>query len=507
MLDFSLKVKESTRNGKQLKTLLLQNKLDPHIPLNNNCAVCNTDVDSKEIIECSICQEKFHIKCLTHPVSPDILAALSTNPCMWWFCGTCVKSAEATHQVQSTDESPKERSPTPTHDPSTQVDFINSFSIKFSEQLSVMKSEILSSVNDTIENKINSIANINNSNTEKEPDNVKLYSSFFSASSNPTADVLQPQQVPQPQLVPQPLQVLQPLSPEILVLSPKTDHVNSGSMQSVKKFVEGKLKTSPVEFIKCNENSKKVSIGFVNADARDKAAALINSDGKTLDSLGYQSSNFNKLLPKITIRGISTEILDHIDTTSADGDIAKIRDIEKEEIVLKIIEKNPHVKQLYEQHHTLSIVYLNKSTFGRDENEHEEITVGLKVSPSIYRVILTQQNASLYIGNHRYNVTDRFYIKQCYHCQMIGHTSGDCKELKGNQLPVYMYCAGRHRSANCPDKRNRDTHKCARCLASSNHLDAEDSKSHNAGSFDCPVLKRECMRIANNTDYMSKNVM
>ena len=491
MLDFSFKVKETTKGGKLLKKLLSDNNVDAPILLNNTCPKCTNDVQgTAPTIECSICLKKYHAPCLTPSLSSDTLTALSANPCLWWFCGTCVKNAskcddgtsdslDLDHQVN-------------------QVDLMNSISKQFSEQFSVLKTELVSSMETFIEDKISSIIP-ENVTLNKDP-KPALFSDHFTPSSNEAPIVIS--QVPQPPQVPL------SLSPEVLVLTPKENEtVNANTMHNVKKFVQGKLKNSPVEFVRCNDNNKKVSIGFVNKEARDTAAALINS-GQTLESYGYLSKNAKKMLPKVTIKGISSEVLDDIDTSGANNDENKIRDLEKHQIVMKIIEKNPLIKELYDQDHTLSVVYLCKSTRVRGQQEYIDLTVALKVSPSIRRVLFGKQhNASIYLGNHRYNVDDHFHTTQCYHCQLVGHTSVDCNDVKTGKPPVCMYCAGNHRSKNCTTKRNKDTHCCARCLASKHGDDAEKSRTHNAGSLDCPVLKRETIRLASNTDYTSKNAM
>ena len=157
--------------------------------------------------------------------------------------------------------------------------------------------------------------------------------------------------------------------------------------------------------------------------------------------------------------------------------------------------------------HTLNVIYLRRVTHKRGENEYEELAIELKVSPLIYQTIFSGMKGSLYLGNRRYQVKNRFYIKQCYHCQLIGHTSADCPEVKENKFPVCFHCAGRHRSAECSNKNNKDTHRCARCKASTNQTDIDSASNHNAASLECPVMIREMNRMASNTDYTSKNVM
>ncbi len=90
---------------------------------------------------------------------------------------------------------------------------------------------------------------------------------------------------------------------------------------------------------------------------------------------------------------------------------------------------------------------------------------------------------------------------------MIGHTSTDCSAAKLSKPPICMYCMGKHRSSSCQNKRNKSVHVCAKCVASPHKDDAENAKTHNAGSPDCPVVIREMKRLAANTDFISKNVM
>ena len=213
------------------------------------------------------------------------------------------------------------------------------------------------------------------------------------------------------------------------------------------------------------------------------------------------------MLPKITIHGVSADILDDIDIDGANGDPNMIRDLEKHQIITMICNKNPIIKQHRDTGHTLNVIYLRKAQRKRGGKECEELTIGLKVSPLIHRTVFTQLNATLYLGNRRYLVENRFYIKQYYHCQMIGHISSDCPKATDNKAPTCLYCAGEHRSSLCPHKLNKNKHQCARCNASTNPSDVKEAKNHNGGSLECPIMKREVSRMASNTDFTSKNVM
>ena len=211
------------------------------------------------------------------------------------------------------------------------------------------------------------------------------------------------------------------------------------------------------------------------------------------------------MLPKLTIDGVSSDILADLDLEEAGGDFNKIRDLEKHHIITKISDKNPQIKQLQDLGHTCNVIYFRKNKRIRNGNECEEITLGLKVSPLIHSTIFSIMNASLYLGNRRYQVKDRFYITKCYHCQEIGHTSSSCPDAA--KLPVCFYCADRHRSAVCMKKSHKDAHQCARCITSTNRTDNESAKTHNAESLECPAMVRAMSRMASNTDFTSKNVM
>ncbi|KAL5253885.1 hypothetical protein ACHWQZ_G013597 [Mnemiopsis leidyi] len=475
MLEFKFKIRETTRNGRLLKDLFkTDDDVCCRIPLSKVCGKCCDEVDDQsKIVNCFICKNNYHASCLTHTLSPDCLSALTANPHLWWFCAACTTTSEVAHGEQKSAPD--------------QVDIMNTFN----EQFSVLKNELMLNMNDAIEKKLSSVVEkINVPKQVAQP--MPLLSSFFNSSSKVSTS-------------PQVQQPVPPASAEILSVAPNGNDVSAAKMNDVKRFVTDTLKTVPVEFITANDKSKKISIGFRDSDTRQKADALVNAND-TLRSYGYSSKMSNKMLPKVTISNVSIDILDGIDLEGANGDVDQIRDIKKHSVIMKIIEKNPSVKALHDEGHTLQVVYLNTNKRTTDKTTREELTIGLKVSPAIYQVLLHQQAGSIYIGNRRYKVTDRFFVKQCYHCQMIGHTSQSCQEALANRPPKCMYCAGSHRSAECTKKRNKTDHACARCLASTSTSDSQAAKTHNAGSNQCPILVRETRRLAALTDFTSKNM-
>ena len=154
---------------------------------------------------------------------------------------------------------------------------------------------------------------------------------------------------------------------------------------------------------------------------------------------------------------------------------------------------------LTEHGHTLDVVYINYS-----EN-NQKLTVALKVSPSIRNALFQTQQGHVYIGNSSLPIEDRFFFKQCFHCQEIGHFSSDCP--KSADSPVCFYCMGPHQSKNCSKKRTKSDHCCSKCYNSKVPSEKSNCKSHNAADPQCPVILREIQKIVNNTDTISKNVM
>ena len=145
-------------------------------------------------------------------------------------------------------------------------------------------------------------------------------------------------------------------------------------------------------------------------------------------------------------------------------------------------------------------MYLNKSQVG-----NKDLTIAFKVSPAIRAAILGKQRGCIYLDGRSYEVSDRFHLKHCYHCQLLGHVSSECPDKSKD--PTCFYCMGKHKSSQCTNKRVYSKHCCAKCLSSTFGNDAANFKTHNSASSECPVMARERQRLANMTDFTSKNVM
>lgn len=286
-------------------------------------------------------------------------------------------------------------------------------------------------------------------------------------------------------------------SSEVLVLSPIDSGVKSlENMKKTKKLVELKLKDIQVVFVRVNNKSMKIIVGFKDSFIRGQGEKCILQSSDSLATYGYQIKCATKMLPKISLHNVLSEVLDDIDRSQ---DANTVRSQEKQVILDKILSKNPCIKLRKEAGHTLDVVYVINN------NNNDFYTIGLKVSPAIRLAIIQNQQGNIYLGNSRYQFRDRFHVKHCYHCQMLGHISTDCPD-KGKP-PVCMFCMNHHRSSTCQLKEDTSQHCCVRCLASKHGSDAENCKTHNAGDSKCPVFSREMARLQENTDFASKNVL
>ena len=502
MFDISLKVSGSTKKGIALKRLAqIDVPNDQPISSSNACTKCVIDVkEINDTIQCSKCSKSYHTTCLTHPIPSDFTTMQAKNPCLWWLCMACVLVPEKPptsapsaniasdgkdNQLTNDAASKKRSAPS-----AEQVDVVNNIS----KQLLSFKSELMENINDVIERKLNS-AFSKLSDTSSSVSTAQSYADMARPANKSDEQNTTPCVTTNKEHVTE----TAVSTPEVLILSPKPDlTVSDVLLNKVKKSVENKLKKLQVEFVRPNSNTNKIAVGFKNSDLRAEAESLLNSNDDIALS-GYTCKSIHKMLPKISLINVSSDVFDEVDRSSEDEEL--IKQLEKQSIIDKILDKNDAVKILHsDEEHTLQVVYLKKVT------EHQ-YTIVLKVSPAI-RAALINQGRRIYIGSTVYYFTDRFHVQQCYHCQKIGHTSGKCPDIRDD--PVCMYCMGRHyMSSKCSPtiKKNHSIHRCARCLASPHGNDAELGLTHNAASPNCPLIKRELKRLEQNTNFTSKNVM
>ena len=154
--------------------------------------------------------------------------------------------------------------------------------------------------------------------------------------------------------------------------------------------------------------------------------------------------------------------------------------------------KNEELQDLCNTSHTLDVVYMKRFS--------NHCNIGIKVSPSIRNWIL--ERGFVFVENSSSLVIDRLFVKQCCHCQQIGHQSGNCPH-KSEPLTC-LYCMDQHRFANCPSKMDSVSHRCRNCSV---HKLFSKNCNHTANSMDCPIIQTEVARPQKNINYTSKHVM
>ena len=246
-----------------------------------------------------------------------------------------------------------------------------------------------------------------------------------------------------------------------------------------------------VQFVYHNKAKKKVVAGFPNKEEQSKGREI---NHQLAHENGVTVRMSKKLLPKLTVRNVIQDVFRGIDLTDDTS-----RTLQKERIIDQIKKRNPGIASLCQDGHTLEVIYLKDTRFGK------YYTVGLKVSPSIRRYLLVEQGGRLFIGNQCYPFEDRFFIQVCYHCQNAGHMSNTCP--KKTQKPVCMYCSNDHLSKECPNKNNRSQYKCHRCACSENVNFSSNANTHTTNDPYCPVTLIDIEKLQANTEYLSKNVM
>ena len=282
--------------------------------------------------------------------------------------------------------------------------------------------------------------------------------------------------------------VLTPVNPSNVYVVSKLD--------SVKTTIRNKLKKIPFEFINDKSKTGKIALRFPSLSIYNEADKAI--DNSFLASVDYESKKAKKMLPKITLKGVPGYLLRNVDVSNLNE--SQIFDAKKQLLISQIKDKNPCIKTLISAGHTFEIVFISSHS-----NHYNDISIGLKVSPLVRSKILSEQSGYVYVGSKRCLFSDRFNIGQCYHCQLLGHKSQNCPDKDENS--TCLYCMGNHRSNVCTLKNQTEKHCCAKCHNSNFEEDKKNYKSHNSASPDCPVYVRECQRLANITDFTSKNIL
>ena len=277
----------------------------------------------------------------------------------------------------------------------------------------------------------------------------------------------------------------------VVILNCKDDK----DLAVMEKDIEQELKNIPLNFMKTNYRTKNIVISFPSDLDRDNGKAII-ADLSKVKSQSITLQDAKKMMPKITVSNIPNKLISTALAENPSTTPAEYRDKVKEVLHTKFLEKNSDIRDLVEsQDKMFQIVFVNTG--------NESTTAGIKVSPLIRDALISR--GRIYVGNTSCRVTDRFDLRQCFHCQQIGHISSKCQEKSNGRDPVCMFCSASHPTKDCPDRDDESRYRCINCSHSGDSALRNNCHTHHSGSDDCPLIAAEKSNIRQRTEY-SKNV-
>ena len=254
---------------------------------------------------------------------------------------------------------------------------------------------------------------------------------------------------------------------QVLVVKPNSDAAQELSPSETKK-IETALASVPVT--KCKKTiSGALVVKFPSKGAKDNASKAIQENLGTNTTLTVTEPK--KMLPKMTLVGVSSDIHD-------------------DDIVPSIIKKNAKIESLVSDGLTLKLLFTIKKG---DASTKDAV---IKMSPEVRSAVVDGGNF-VYVGLARCRAYDRFWVTQCYHCQGFGHKNNDCP--KRSDEPKCGFCAGSHESRSCT---NKGSPKCVNCVQSSTAVEP-GAHSHFASSRLCPIMTLQRNKVIENTNFIS----
>ena len=253
---------------------------------------------------------------------------------------------------------------------------------------------------------------------------------------------------------------------QVLIVKPKSGgRTDSAKLTQATDDVRSALKSFPVDNIR-KTNTGSLVVKFPTAEAKSEASDLMSSCFENNND--FVVSQPKKMLPKMTLTGIPSSF--------PEG-----------EIIDGILNKNKKIKNLCEEGLHLSLLFVKQ----KEQSEHKVAV--LKMAPDIRKAVI-ETGGYVYLGLSRYRAYDRFWVLQSFHCQRFGHIATKCPSK--NEAPVCVYCAGHHKSPDCPDMSNP---KCVNC---SSRAAPGVSCNHYALSPDCPMMALQRNMVMEGTDFL-----
>ena len=487
------------------------------------CIKCKSSNVREESISCSICEELFHALCrdtrgntmsssITTKTVLDqirpVIAKYGSSRERWGnFMFTCNKCVDVIRKKKASRTSCQQEKGCQTLDATIDDLSSSEISVNFPKEsdnlldhigslLGKMKTEILRDVENLMDCKLKASPEISVSPLPSEPVSIENNSS---SSLSSYADVVSTAKSHSSNSRCEDfLDTCLASSSGSSTNCDKQDHVvvlstevHDFEVDEITKAIDLKFKNVPFSYAKKDDVSKKIILRFPSKKDANIGKELLKSCNIVNDH-GYLVVDAKKIYPKITVSNVPNYLVSHIESDKESLTPTAYREQLKDFMKTKLLEKNDYIKDLTRTgEKTFEIVFIN---VGKDYT-----TLGIKVSPIIRDYLMV--NKRIYIGNTSCPIYDRFFIKQCFRCQKLGHISNDCKE----DHSVCMYCSATHPTSSCPNKKNKELFKCRNCAHSKDPKVKTCCDTHHSGSFECPVIMQERKRQQDRTDY-SKNL-
>ena len=176
----------------------------------------------------------------------------------------------------------------------------------------------------------------------------------------------------------------------------------------------------------------------------------------------------NKVLPKLTIVGIPSEL------TNSD-------------ILDEIRAKDCRFDQIINGGSQFEVIKCWDIKNSANDTEYKKIVV--KCSPDVREHFMDKNGGYIYLGLVRCKCYDRFIVTQCYHCQGFNHYAYRCPQK--SLPPICGTCSEQHETKNC----NSNVRKCINCIKFKPSVNPD----HSTRSDSCPCYMYELKTLKNRT--------